>query len=218
MEFYLHFFDLLGPSLVHLVETSRSCGIVTTALNSTFIALIPKVDCPTYFGDFRPISLCNLCYKLIAKVAATRLKPYLDSHISPQQFGFLKNRLIQEPVAITQEVLHSVKIKKQSTLILKLDLTKAFDRVNWTFIRLILIQIGIPLVGVNWILGCISSANYAVLVNGSPSTFFSATRGIRQGCPLSPLLFILVIEGLSLLIEDAKLNGVIKGIKITPHL
>ena len=97
-------------------------------------------------------------------------------------------------------------------------MTKAFDRVNWTYIHLILIQIGVPLIGVNWILGCISSANFAVLVNGSPSSFFTASRGIRQGCPLSPLLFILVIEGLSLLIEDAKRNGKIKGIKISSHL
>ena len=70
----------------------------------------------------------------------------------------------------------------------------------------------------NWILGCISSANFAILVNGSPSRFFTASRGIRQGCPLSHLLFILVIEGLSLLIEDAKANGRIRGIKISPQL
>ena len=84
MEFYFHFFDLLGPSLVNLVEASRHLGKVAPAINSTFIALIPKVDRPICFGDFRPISLCNLCYKLIAKVAATRLKPFLDSSISPQ--------------------------------------------------------------------------------------------------------------------------------------
>ena len=70
----------------------------------------------------------------------------------------------------------------------------------------------------NWILGCISSTNFVVLVNGSPSSFFPATHGIRQGCPLSPLLFILVIEGLSLLIEDANRNGKIKGIKISSQL
>ena len=218
VEFYLCFFDLLGPTLVNLVETSRILGRVPSSINSTFIALIPKTDHPINFGDFRPISLCNLCYKLISKVAAMRLKPYLDSFISPQQFGFLKNRLIHGPVAITQEVLHSVKLLKKSALILKLDLTKAFDRVNWTYIRLLLLQIGVPLVGVNWIMGCITSANFAVIVNGAPSSFFPASRGIRQGCPLSPLLFILVIEGLSLLIADAKRNGLIKGIKISDHL
>ena len=133
-----------------------------------------------------------------------RLKPFLDSSISPQQFGFLNNRLIHEPIAITQEVLHTVNSRNKCALILKLDLSKAFDRVNWTFLRLLLFQIGVPLVGVNWILGCITSANFVVLVNGSSSSFFPASRGLRQGCPLSPLLFILVIEGLSLLIEDAK--------------
>ena len=105
-----------------------------------------------------------------------------------------------------------------NALILKLDLSKAFDRVNWSFVRLILLQIGVPLVGVNWILGCLSSVQFVVLVNGSPSSFLPASRGIRQGCPLSPLLFILVIEGLNLLIEEAKRQGKIKGIKISARL
>ena len=188
------------------------------SMNSTFIALIPKKEIPISFADFCPISLCNLVYKLISKVAALRLKPFLDKFISPQQFGFLKNRQITEPLAITQEVLHTIQTKNRCALILKLDLTKAFDLVNWTFLRLILLQIGVPLVGVNWILVCMSSSNFALLVNGSPTRFFTATRGIRQGCPLSPLLFILVIEGLSLLIKDAQSNGKIRGIKISPQL
>ena len=88
--------------------------------------------------------------------------------------------------------------------------------MNWTYLRLILLQIGVPLVGVNWIMGCLSSVNFALLVNGSPSSFFTTSRGIRQGCLVSPLLFILVIEGLSLLIKDAQKNGKIRGIKISP--
>ena len=162
VEFYLAFCDLLGPDLVNLVETSRRLGRVVPSLNSTFIALIPKKYLLVSFADFRPLSLCNLVYKLISKVAALRLKPFLDKSISPQQFVFLKNRQIIEPLAITQEVLHTVKTKNRCALILKLDLTKAFDSVNWTFSQLILIQIGVPLVGVNWILGCISSANFSM--------------------------------------------------------
>ena len=111
-----------------------------------------------------------------------------------------------------QEVLHSVKTKNLCAFVLKLDLSKALDRVDWTYVRLILIQIGVPLLTVNWIMGCLSTVNFAVLVNGTPSNFFTATRGIRQGCPLSPLLFILVIEGLGLLIRDARSNGLIRGI------
>ena len=97
-------------------------------------------------------------------------------------------------------------------------MVKAFDRVNWTYIRLILIQIGVPLQTVNWIMGCLTSATFAVLINGTPSNFFPASRGLRQGCPLSPLLFILVIEGLSLLIADARRNGLIRGIQISSSL
>ena len=103
-------------------------------------------------------------------------------------------------------------------MVLKLDLVKAFDRVNWTFLRLLLIQIGIPLMGVNWIMGCVFSSCFAILVNGSPSDFFPATRGLRQGCPLSPLLFILVIESLSRIIMDAQQKGLIKGFQYAPDL
>ena len=121
-------------------------------------------------------------------------------------------------MAIIQEVLHTVKTKNRSALILKLDLTKAFDKVNWSYLRLILLQIGVPLVGINWFMGYLSSTNFALLINGSPSCFFTASRGIKQGCPLYPLLFILVIEGISLLIDDDHRNGLIKGIKISHQL
>ena len=78
-----------------------------------------------------------------------RLKPFLDSHISIEQFSFFKNRQIVEPIGIVQETLHTLKSKNSCALILKLDLVKAFDRVNWSYIRLILIQIGVPLLAVN---------------------------------------------------------------------
>ena len=92
-------------------------------------------------------------------------------------------------------------------MVLKLDLEKAFDKVNWAYLRLILLQIGVPLGGDNWIMGCVSMVNIVIMVNGTRSIFFTATRGIRKGFPLSPLLFILVIEGLSLLIKDANKTG-----------
>ena len=91
-------------------------------------------------------------------------------------------------------------------MIVKLDLIKAFDRVNWNFLHLLLLQVGLSFETVNWIMGCVSSTNFFVLVNGSPPGLFNASRGIRQGCMLSPLLFLLVIEGLGLLIRDAKRN------------
>ena len=121
-------------------------------------------------------------------------------------------------MGIVQESLHSIKTENQQALVLKLDLVKAFDRVNWSFLRLVLLQIGVPGNFVSWILGCVESANFVVLINGTPSAFFPMSRDIRHGCPLSPLLFILVIEGLSLLISQAHSAGDIYGIKLAPQL
>ena len=92
VEFYLHFFDLLSPVLLKTIDLTRTSGFIPPSLNSTFLALISKKDKPQTFADFRPISLCNLLYKLTAKIIAGRLKPFLDSGISQEQFGFLKDR------------------------------------------------------------------------------------------------------------------------------
>ena len=119
IELYLNLFDILGPFVVNMVEKSMISGRVDPALNSTFLALIPKVDLPVPYADFCPISICNLYYKMISKIVALRLKPFLDASISPRQFGFLKNCQIFEPIAITQEVLHTVKTRKRCALILK---------------------------------------------------------------------------------------------------
>ena len=91
IEFFLWFFGLLGKDILDSVELSRREGRVHSPLNYTFITLIPKVENPSTFADFRPISLCNLVYKLIAKITATHLKPFLDSSLSCEQFGFLKS-------------------------------------------------------------------------------------------------------------------------------
>ena len=105
-----------------------------------------------------------------------------------------------------------------STFALKVDLSKAYDRVSWTFIHLLLIQIGILMEMVEWILGCIQSNSFALLINGSPSTFFHPTRGLRQGFPLSPFMFLLVAEALSRSIHKAREVRLIKGVRISNHI
>jgi len=98
VEFYLSFFDIIGLDLLVVVEESRILGRIHEPINSTLIALIPKMDSPLYFNDFRPISLCNCLYKIIAKIIAIRIKPILLDHISPEQFAFLQNRKIHEAI------------------------------------------------------------------------------------------------------------------------
>ena len=109
----------------------------------------------------------------------------------------------------------SIKKEKQSVFALKLDLSKAYDRVSWTFIRLVLIKLGMNMEVVEWILGCIQSTSFAVLINGSPSDLFRPSRGIRQGFPLSPFIFILVSYDLSRLITKSRTKGRIIGVKVS---
>jgi hypothetical protein len=157
----------------------------------------PKLDSPQSFEEFHPISLCNCIYKIVAKVIARRLKPILSYSISKEQFGFLEGRKIHEAIGVAQEGLHSIKTRILKGAVVKIDLSKAYDRVSWIYIRLILTHVGFEVPFINWVMSCISTTTFVVLINGEASPFFHAGRGLRQGCPLSPLLFLLVEEGLS---------------------
>ena len=118
-------------------------------------------------------------------------------------------------MARAREVLHSVIKRNIKANILKLDLSKAYDRVSWTFSRLDLLQIGMLVGEVNWIMGCIQSATFSVLINRSPSHFFRASRGLHQRFPMSPIVFLLISEGLSRLIKDACNRDSLKGFKVS---
>jgi hypothetical protein len=215
VELFTFFFDLVGEDVLAMVEESRTLGAITGSLNSTFLAPIPKANNPSSFDDFRPISLCNLCYKIISKIIANRLKPFLSRAISIERLGFLKGRRIQDAIGTTHEVLHSIKKKSLKALVLKLDLRKAYDNIDWDFLRLILLKIGAGIQMTNWIMSCVTSASFSVLINGEATNFFRSGRGVRQGCPLSPLLFILVMEGLSILLKNSLERGSITSIKVS---
>jgi hypothetical protein len=129
--------------------------------------------------------------------------------------GFLKGRRIQDAIGTTHESLHSIKKKKLKALVLKLDLRKAYDCIDWDILRLILLKVGLGIQMTNWIMSCVTSSSFVVLLNGEATNFFRSGRGVRQGCPLSPLLFILVMEGLSLLLKNSFEEGIITGIKVS---
>eukprot|EP00253_Pinus_taeda_P016622 PITA_16622 len=218
IELFLHFFDQIGAEITEVVEESRLKGEIYKPFNSTFIAMIPKQDDPESFEDFRPISLCNCIYKIIAKVIAIRLVPILSRNISMEQFGFLDGRQIHEAIGVAQEVLHSIKQKKKKGVVLKIDLSKAYDRINWLYLRMLLTHLGFSYTFISWIMGCISNVSFAVLINRATSPFFKSQRGLRQGCPLSPLLFLLVAEGFSRLVHNARRSNKIKGIEVAINL
>jgi hypothetical protein len=162
--------------------------------------MIPKDDNPTSFEKFRPISLCNCIYKIISKVIARRLKRVLSRKISNEQFGFLEGRKIHEAIDIAQEGIHSIKVNNQISMVVKVDLSKAYDRVKWLYLRLILIHLGFSHQFVVWVMNCITFASFVIVINGVAYPLFRPGRGLRQGYPLSPLLFLLIWENYIIII------------------
>jgi hypothetical protein len=215
IKFYIKHFDVVGDDMLDLVEDTWIRGRIKRSLNNTFLALMPKENNPQTFGDYRCISLCNLCYNLISKVMANRIKPILLRELSSEQFGFLKGRKILDDIGMMQEFIHSIKSKKQKSLILKLDLRKAYDCVNWDFLRLILVQNWFSVHSINWIMSCVVSSSFSILINGGDSSFFSNECGLRQGFPLSTLLFILGMESICLLLRKGQVEGNLTGIKVS---
>ena len=135
--FYKTYWHIVGEDVISIVLNALKSGTVHESLNSTFISLIPKVKNPTRVAKFRPISLCNVVYKLIAKVVVNRLKKILTHVIDDSQSAFLSDRLITDNVLMAFETLHYLKRKTQGKLgfmALKLDMSKAYDRVEWLFL------------------------------------------------------------------------------------
>lgn len=192
-----------------MVEKSQSFHWLLPSLNSIFIALIPKEENISTPDKFRPIS-----DKVISKVIANRLKPLLPLLISPEQAGYVEGRKILDGIILTHEIIHSLKHSKQAGMILKIDLSKAFDKLSWSYIQEMLTTFGFSPTWTRWILSLISSNFFSILINGIPSHPFSPSRGIRQGDPLSPFLFVLMAEGLGRHVKQALISQCLKGLSI----
>lgn len=161
-----------------MVDESRTLHWLLPALNSTFIAPIPKEAITRTPDKFRPIALCNVIYKVISKVIANRLKPLLSILISQEQFGYVEGRYILDGIILTHEVIHSLKHSKQAGMLLKIDLSKAFDKLSWLYIDKMLLAFDFSPMWNRWIASLISSSFFSILINGIPSQPFRPSRGI----------------------------------------
>ncbi|KAH9291381.1 hypothetical protein KI387_043430, partial [Taxus chinensis] len=217
-SFYQDFWAIVGPSVWLAVEESRVSRNILGNLNHTFICLFPKKSPAEKLDDFRPISLCNTTYKIISKAIANRLSPLMHKLVAPEQSGFIPGRSITEGIIISHELIHSLHNSSRAGMLLKLDFSKAYDRVNWRFLLKSLQALGFGAHFCKWIFDCIASPRFSVLVNGSAEGFFQSSRGIRQGDPLSSFLFTIVAEALSRSIKAAILEGSLKGLHISSNL
>lgn len=216
-RFYQRNWGTLKGDIVGAVKKFFVYGIMPQGVNETAIVLIPKVSQPLELGDFRPISLCNVIYKVVSKCLVNRLRPILDELVSPNQSAFVPGRLITDNALIAFECFHSIQKNKNSSnaaCAYKLDLSKAYGRVDWKYLEQAMYKLGFAHQWVRWIMSCVTSVRFAVKFNGTLLSSFAPSRGLRQGDPLSPFLFLLVADGLSLLLEEKVEQGDLTPLQI----
>ncbi|GKE37130.1 RNA-directed DNA polymerase, eukaryota, partial [Tanacetum coccineum] len=209
-EFYRKYWNILDQDIVAAVSEFFASGKFPPGCNSTFITLIPKIHDAKVIKDFRPINLIGSIYKIVAKIMANRLCSVMSILISDVQTAFVSNRQILDDPFILNELLAWCKLKKVNAMIFKVNFEKAFDSVRWDYLDDVLKSFGFGGKWRSWISGCLNSAKGSVLINGSPTLKFQFHKGLKQGDPLSPFLFILVMESLHLSFQRVMEVGLFK--------
>jgi hypothetical protein len=214
MAFFQKCWEILKTDITAVLKEFQTSGKFEKSLNATFVSLIPKKAGAVDIKDFRPISLVGGMYKIISKVLANRLKAVLGKVVSHYQTAFIKGRQILDSVLVANECVDSRFRSGIPGIICKLDLEKAYDHVSWEFLLYVLKRCGLGERWRGWIAHCIFTVCFSININGSPSGFFRSSQGLRQGDPLSPLLFVLVMEAFSRMIYATVDSGLLLGFSV----
>jgi hypothetical protein len=218
--FYKNIWDIVGSKLtVEVLHVLRG-NKLPDGWNDTIISLIPKTDHPKRVSDLCAIRLCNVTYKVVSKVLAG-LRVILDDVISPSQSAFVPGRLISNNILVAYEITHFLLNKREGDLgyaALKLDMSKAYDRVEWDFLDKVMKRLEFDDRWIKLIVECVSTVSYQIKVNGELTDAFKPERGLRQGDPLSPYLFLICAKGFSSLLQQAKRDARVKVCHSAPSV
>ncbi|KAJ0805638.1 putative RNA-directed DNA polymerase [Helianthus annuus] len=213
-RFIKHFWKEFEGDFYSLMQHFHTDGKLSLGVGSSFITLVPKTGDPTGLAEYRPINLIGVISKVVSKVLANRLKRVMGKVVSDNQSAFLSGRYILDGPLMINEVMSWARRVNKEIFLFKIDFEKAYDNVNWAFLLSMLDQMGFPALWCKWVKGVLESARSSVLVNGSPTFEFNCQKGIRQGDPASPFLFLAVMEALSGMIKKACSVGVFEGIRL----
>ncbi|GLT35685.1 hypothetical protein SLA2020_101160 [Shorea laevis] len=206
--------NIIKEDVVGFVQEFHRNSKLVKGCNASFIVLIPKTENPQRIEEYRPISLIGVMYKIITKLLANRLRMVLNDIIDNQQVAFIKGKQLVDCVTIANEVIDEARRKHKSCFFFKVDFEKAFNNVHWGFLDYMLRRMGFGETWCGWIKECLQSSIVSILVNGSATREFKAKKGLRQGDPLSPLLFLIVAEGLNWIMKSAVQQGLFQGVEI----
>ena len=210
-HFYKHSWNIVRDDFTAAVRSFFKSRKLLGKINATAIALVPKIPNPSNMTNYRPISCCNTTYKCISKIITNRLKLVISSMISYTQTAFISGRSISNQIMLMQELVRNYhKDNLSPRCALKIDIMKAFDSVSWQLILHILAAFHLPDKFKCWIEECITTPKFSISVNGALEGYFKGAKGLRQGDPLSPYLFLLVMEFFSRLLQSNISQGSFK--------